>query len=364
MNWKLPPKFKRNILRIIPFGIIWLVTGWVFLLTETIVTGNQNLSPDTAVTLTLPVFIFASIAVTMVGLLVGLIELVVLERKFRNYPFALKVTYKFLIYLGLMLVIMALSFPAATSIETGKAFLHPYVWNRTLNFFLSLTFVNTLVQLSFHLILSLLYAAISENLGHNVLLNFFTGKYHIPQQEKRIFMFLDMKHSTTIAEKLGHVQYFSLLQAYYEMMSDPIIAHRGEVYQYIGDEVVITWKANEGLLKNNCIACFEAIKASLARRRDQFLAAYGVVPDFKAGLHVGEVTTGQIGALKKEIVYTGDVLNTTARIQGQCNAHQTDLIISEALHSRLPEPIRLPTASIGKLSLKGKNEAVSLYAVG
>jgi adenylate cyclase len=364
MNRILAPKLKRNIVRIIPFGIIWLITGWMFLLTETIVTGNQNLSPDTAVTLTLPVFIFASIAVTLVGLLVGLIELVVLERKFRNYPFAHKVTYKFLIYLGFMLIIMAIFFPVATSIETGKALSDPYVLNRTGNFFLSLTFVNTLVQLSFHLILSLLYAAISENLGHNVLVNFFTGKYHVPQQEQRIFMFLDMKSSTTIAEKLGHVKYFSLLQAYYEMMSDPIIVHRGEVYQYIGDEVVITWKADEGLYKNNCIACFEGIKASLARRRGQFLTAYGVVPDFKAGLHIGEVTTGQIGALKKEIVYTGDVLNTTARIQGQCNTHHTDLIISEALRSRLPEPIRLPTTSIGRLSLRGKNETVPLYAVG
>lgn len=40
-----------------------------------------------------------------------------------------------------MLVIMAISFPVATSIETGKSLADPYVWNRTRNFFLSLTFI-------------------------------------------------------------------------------------------------------------------------------------------------------------------------------------------------------------------------------
>ena len=63
----LSPKQKRNISRIIPFGIIWLVTGWVLLLAETVATGNQNLNPDSAVTVTLPVFIFASLAITAVG---------------------------------------------------------------------------------------------------------------------------------------------------------------------------------------------------------------------------------------------------------------------------------------------------------
>ena len=43
------PKIKRNLIRILPFGLIWLVTGFVFLLTAAIVTGNQNLSPDSSV---------------------------------------------------------------------------------------------------------------------------------------------------------------------------------------------------------------------------------------------------------------------------------------------------------------------------
>ena len=177
-------------------------------------------------------------------------------------------------------------------------------------------------------------------------------------------MFLDMKDSTHIAEQLGHVQYFELLQQYYELMSAAFIAHQAEVYQYIGDEVVVSWPVPKGLERNDCINCFLALKARFGQQAAVFNQRFGHVPDFKAGMHLGEVTTGEIGALKKEIVFTGDVLNTTARIQALCKEHQVDLIISEALLRQLEKPQAISTRSIGELTLKGKSQRVHLYAVG
>ncbi|MEO1053612.1 MAG: adenylate/guanylate cyclase domain-containing protein [Bacteroidota bacterium] len=359
----LSPKAKRNLIRILPFGLIWLITGSVFLLTETLVTGNQNLSPDSAVTMSLPVFIFASIASTFVGLLVGLIELVILEKRFRKFGFTRKVITKFSIYMVLMLTIMIIAFPLASSIELSKSPFDPEVQKKTANFFQSLTFLNTVLQISFQLMLCLLYAAISENLGHQVLLNFFTGRYHHPKKEQRIFMFLDMKSSTTIAEQLGHDRYFNLLQDYYEIMSDPIINTLGDVYQYIGDEVVITWESVKGLVNNHCIKCFYEIQQNLNSHAQFFEKNYGLVPGFKAGIHLGEVTTGEIGALKKEVVYTGDVLNTTARAQGLCSEYKSDLIITEGLLNELSDTDEWMYQGLGELSLKGKTQAVKLYAV-
>lgn len=328
-----------------------------------IVTGNQNLSPETAITITIPVFVFASLAITAVGLLVGLVELVVLERRFKNQTFIKKVSYKLIIYLGLMLLIMLIVFPIATSIELETHLFDVRVWTKTGLFFQSLTFLNTLIQISFHLLLSLLYAAVSENLGHQVLYNFFTGKYHKPIEEERIFMFLDMKDSTGIAEKLGHVKYFNLLQDYYDSMSKPIIDTHGEVYQYIGDEVVVSWPASKGLANNNCLICFKLLKENLLNQSELFHQKYGVLPDFKAGIHMGEVTAGEIGALKKEIVFTGDVLNTTARIQSLCNQYKTDLIISNQVLKAIQYPQNVKNEFIGELSLKGKNELISLFSI-
>ena len=258
---------------------------------------------------------------------------------------------------------MALAFPMASSIELSTSPFDDEIVEKTINFFQSVIFLNTVVQISFQVLLCLLYAAVSENLGHNVLANFFTGKYHTPKEEQRIFMFLDMKDSTSIAEKLGHQQYFNLLQDYYEAMSDPIIQTLGEVYQYIGDEVVITWDAEKGLRDGHCLQCFEKIKQSIARRAQKFEEHFGCIPDFKAGIHLGEVTTGEVGALKKEIVYTGDVLNTTARVQGLCKEYNTDLLITEDLLARLDKQGPWSTHFIGELVLRGREKPIKVHAV-
>ena len=357
----LTPKAKRNLSRIIPFGIIWLLSGWIADIVKIGETQNQTFNPDTDISLTLPVLIFASLANFLVGLLVGALEVIYLEKKFSKRTLRAKFFYKFIIYLSLFILIIVIFFPVASYLETGISLLEAEAWQKLGRFLISVSFLITLFQLSVRLMVCLIYSAISENIGHQVFLNFLYGKYHQPKIEKRIFMFLDMKHSTTIAEKIGHETYFNLLKDYYDVMSDPIINSLGEVYQYIGDEVVITWNASQGLKDNNCLNCFEHIKENMKQHADAFQKKYGLVPDFKAGLHVGEVTTGEIGALKKEIFYTGDVLNTTARVQGICNENNTDLILTSDLLNGLDNPKQWNAEYIGELPLKGKSKPVKLH---
>ena len=165
---------------------------------------------------------------------------------------------------------MVLTFPIAASIESGIPIYDKSISKRLGQFLSSVTFLSNVVQLTASLLLSLLYSAVRENLGHHILFNFFTGKYHKPIVEKRIFMFLDMKASTTIAERLGHIRYFDLLKMYYAAMSDAIINYRGEVYQYIGDEVVITWELAKGMDNANCLKCYFALKKSMLNQSEKF----------------------------------------------------------------------------------------------
>lgn len=360
---KLSPKVRRNINRVIPFGIIWLLIGWVSMLVETAAMGTAFPNSNTIINLTLPVFIFSSIAVLMVGLLVGFLEMVWLENLFRKRPFPVKVLYKFGVYTAFLLIIISITYPLAASFESNRSILDSKVWRKFFNFLLSVTFFSTLLQMSFSLLVSLIYAAISENLGHAVLVNFLTGKYHKPQEEHRIFMFLDMKSSTSIAEQLGHIQYFELLREYYSDLSEAIINHAGEVYQYIGDEVVITWKSRRGLENNNCINCFFEMKKDLQKRSSFYREQFGVVPTFKAGLHLGEVTTGEIGALKKEIFFTGDVLNATSRIQGLCKDYQVDLLVSGELIEHLSPTDHIQSKYLGTTQLKGRSKPMDVFTI-
>jgi adenylate cyclase len=89
-----------------------------------------------------------------------------------------------------------------------------------------------------------------------VLINLMLGKYHSPRMETRIFMFLDMKDSTTHAENLGHVQFSSLIQDGMKDLTRAIIEHKVEIYQYVGDEAVLTWGLRQGFENLNCLQVY------------------------------------------------------------------------------------------------------------
>jgi len=172
-----------------------------------------------------------------------------------------------------------------------------------------------------------------------------------------------MKSSTTIAEHAGHIQYFELLREYYSDLSDPIIKYSGEVYQYVGDEIVVSWKTREGIKDNNCIQCFFAMKKSIRDQSVKYKEKFGVLPEFKAAFHTGKVTTGEIGVIKKEIIFTGDVLNTAARIQGLCNFYKTDILISGSLLKKLTLNHQFQVKSLGENELKGRDEKIELFTI-
>ena len=90
---------------------------------------------------------------------------------------------------------------------------------------------------------------------------------------------------------------------------------------------------------------------------------YDVLPSFKAGLHIGEATVGEIGVIKKDIVYSGDVLNTAARIQGECNNQNVNILLSSDLLDRMQLNGAYQQIAMGEFPLKGKKEKTTLYAI-
>ena len=189
------------------------------------------------------------------------------------------------------------------------------------------------------------------------------GKYHQPRQEERIFMFLDIRSSTTIAEQLGEAKYFELCRDFFHDITDPVLVARGKFYQYVGDEAVISWSMRNGLTNAHCLRCFFAIHQRIQELGPHYEVTYGVIPEFKAGVHCGTVTAGEIGVVKRDLVFSGDVLNTTARIQAKCNALGADLLVSDELIARLGQLPNLQVRSVGRVELRGKAQPVGISAV-
>ena len=175
-------------------------------------------------------------------------------------------------------------------------------------------------------------------------------------------MFLDMKSSTTIAEQLGHTRFYTLLNELFHEISQPILQTKAEIYQYVGDEVILTWEMEEGLENSNCLKIFFLFQDILLRKSDDYWRDFGIRPEFKAGVHLGKVITAQIGDLKREIVYNGDVLNTTSRIQHECNKYQRDCLVSGTLMNRLKQINGFQCERMDTVTLRGKETEVEISA--
>ena len=212
-------------------------------------------------------------------------------------------------------------------------------------------------------LLTLFFLQINDKFGPGMFFKFLAGKYYQPREEERIFMFLDLKSSTTIAEKIGNKKYFSLLKDVFADITNAILVSDGQIYQYVGDEVVISWDTSKGVENSNCVECFSRIKEKLMSRSDFYLLNYGVEPIFKAGLHHGEVTAGEIGSIKRDIVYSGDVLNTTSRIQEQCNSYKVDFLISTDTLALLGDALPYPAIPLGSIDLRGKSSLVEVNTI-
>ncbi len=186
----------------------------------------------------------------------------------------------------------------------------------------------------------------------------------IPYAEvTRIFMFLDLISSTSIAEALGHARYFELLNDFFTDIAPAIEKNKGQIYQYVGDEVVVTWPIEDGLENGHCIQCFWDIVDQMELIKAKYERKYQLVPTFKAGMHFGKVSTGVVGTLKKEIIFTGDVLNTTSRIEGLCHVHKVNLLVSGDLIDQLQLSDGYNLVKLGSIGLRGRVKEVILYTI-
>ncbi len=361
---RLSPKNRRDLNRIIPFGLIWLIFAIVYVLLEKGLIYDLEFYPSTGIPYEFGrTTLVAVLVATVLGLLMGTIEIRVLSNLFIRRSFGKKILYKTGIYMMLMAVSLVVLSIISNTATTEMSLFEKQPWANTLKFFFSISFWSFQLYMAIMIFVSLFFSAVSDNLGDSVLRNFLIGKYHTPIEEQRIFMFLDMRGSTTLAERMGHVRYFEMLQQYYIDLSDPIMQHCGEVYQYVGDEVIVSWKLKNGIEDNNCLKCFFAMKDRLQDRSEKYHADFGVLPTFKAGIHYGLVTTGEIGVLKKDITFSGDVLNTTARIQGLCSGHEVDILISEELAGILDLRTEFQTRSMGTNELRGRTQTIDLLTV-
>jgi adenylate cyclase len=221
-----------------------------------------------------------------------------------------------------------------------------------------------MVSLSFLVVfLFLLQMQLIRLVGNRTFRALAFGRYHRPRTEERFFLFVDIVGSTPLAERLGPTAVHEFLDRVFQLASDPIDEHAGEVYQYVGDEIVITWTVPEGRIAARPVACLFAIEEALNVAGPDFERRFGSMPRLRAALHAGPVIAGEVGGSRRAIVFHGDVMNTASRLENATRELQRSFLVSEDALSRLDGTDAYALVDLGPQQLRGRAAPLRAYAV-
>ena len=210
---------------------------------------------------------------------------------------------------------------------------------------------------------SLFLLILRNVLGHfdqRSLVNWGLGGYHKPNTQFRRFLFVDLNGSTAIAERIGHQSYFEFLSEFFAITGEVVARYGGEVYQFVGDEVIISWDGT--VVENTPVDMFFTLQKTLMEKSPGFFENWGATPLIKASLHSGCVTRGEISGRKREFVYTGDVLNAASRMQSFCTL-ETPLVASIESLPHIEHLQEVDTIDLGNHAVRGKSTPIEVIGL-
>jgi class 3 adenylate cyclase len=200
-------------------------------------------------------------------------------------------------------------------------------------------------------------------LGYGTLKNLLTGRYVQPKREERAFLLIDMQDSTGLAERLGAIPFHELLNAFFRDIQDAALECDAEIHKYVGDEAILTWPVGQAVADGDCLACPFVVRDHIAANTELYRRRFGVVPDFRAALHCGEIVTGEIGDLRREIAYIGDTLNVAARLLEATKALGHDVLVSAELLKQIKLPSGITAVPLPVLSVRGRAAPLEIAAL-
>jgi adenylate cyclase len=298
------------------------------------------------------------------GFLYGSVDIVMDKPRIQRLPYGVILSSRILMHIFIVLVVLVILVHSRIKLGIiSEGYFGPDLPGRLSRIIFNKSFY--VFVLYFGVVSTILdfFQQVKQKFGRGVFIDIFLGRYHKPKESERIFMFVDLRSSVSLAEQLGHIQYSNLLQDCFFDLNIQLSRYNAKIYQYVGDQVVLHWNVKDGLYRNRCIHCFYGFIDRLEKRRTYYESRYGVFPFFKTGVHMGTVTVSEVGLLKREIAFHGDTVNTTSRIHDFCNKYQQQMLISQNLRDRLNSDDVLELSYIGDHILKGKHISMELFGV-
>jgi len=334
---------KRKLPIILIIAISWTLADFIIFLIR-LSSDSFSFKYEEQESITFKAILLREVNVLLVSFIIGFLLVSVLKRFLRHtspwFHFLIKTII--LIFAGLLM-----SFFIYITYEM-------IIGHRTFNQSIQRFFANTFQA-------GWIIPKVNEKYSPGVFIDIMMGKYLQPKEENRIIIFIDLRNSTPIAEKLANVDYFEFIRDFIFCISAGIMEHDGRIYQYVGDEIVAWWPSSK-INARKAVDSLITSRKILNTNTDVFMRNYDIVPEYKAGIHTGPVTVGQVGISKKELVMSGNTINTASRIRSACTDLNQKFLVSKDIIELLGME-DWQSESMGNADLKGKNEEMELFAL-
>lgn len=270
---------------------------------------------------------------------------------FRQLPFLATMTMRFLVTLLIVMLSIRLAPIIFPHLSDGN-----FSW-------MDKDTSSAVILASLAVFIFSLVTEISRLLGRGVLGNFVRGRYHHPREEDLTLLYIDIIGSTGMAERIGPTAFHALLDTFARDLGEVVLEHGGQIHKYVGDGIIVTWPDVSETSRNSAIECYFEFKSKIAHRSKYYASKFGQAPEFRGALHGGTVVVGEMGDLKREIVYLGDPVNTVSRILSMAGERQEDFLVSTEMLNTLELPEELTARRLGSSNLRGRKVSIELSSL-
>ena len=198
-----------------------------------------------------------------------------------------------------------------------------------------------------------------------------TGERVLEGQVKRgdgedihaVIWFCDLRNSTPIAESMSREEFLRYLNQFFDCMAGAVSDHGGEVLRFIGDAVLAIFPIDAGRDAGERAAASAADAARQASDRIAVLNGSARVGrreqiGFGIGLHVGDVTYGNIGIPERlEFTVIGSAANEAARIESLSKDVGEAVVMSEAFADLYSGDLK----PLGTFPLRGLGHGANIF---
>lgn len=172
-------------------------------------------------------------------------------------------------------------------------------------------------------------------------------------------LFLDIRGFTPMAERLGPQDSYALVNRFLGVVGPIVRGHGGVVEKYLGDGLLALFSSAAAAVR----AAIE-LRRARATLNERIVAIAGQQIDYGIGVHTGLIMLGTVGEIERmDTSSISDTVNVGSRIEGLTKRFGVGLAVSSDTYREVEDSMRNDARFLGKLSIRGKKQAVSVFEV-